>query len=393
MALLQAVLLLLLLASLLYHLLAWALTHQFVASEGVRERPGPGPAGSGALAAVRARLWPAVSMIKPIHRVNSDLRDGLVSFLGQDYPGPVEILLTSSEASDELQDLARELTGAFPSRRVRLLVGQRPGSNRKIAACIVALEQARHDLVVLSDADMRVPPDYLRRVVQPFADPRVGLVTCLYAARSTSGLGAALEGLSDADFSASVLVARRVEGLSFALGATMAFRRQALAEAGGLEAVRDYLADDYHLGHRVQGAGWKLALAGVVVEDLVGSPGLGDFFSHQLRWMRTYRLCRPGGHVAFLVTQGLPWSLGYLACVGGAPVGWWVLGGWLTIRALTARSTWRLLAGTPAANWGLVTPLKDLLYLGLWFLSLGGSTVRWGQQLFRVGRDGRMEPL
>jgi len=391
--LLQAALLVLLAVSLLYHVLAWVLTHQFVASEGVHEVPGPGPAGAGALARVRGRLWPAVSMIKPVHRVSADLREGLVSFLEQDYPGQVEVLLTTSEASGGLRALSRELACAFPRLPSRLVEGQRPGSNRKIAACLVAMDQARHDLVVLSDADMRVRPDYLRRVVQPFADPRVGLVTCLYAARKVSGLGAALEGLADTDFSASVLVARRVEGLSFAMGATMAFRRQALAEAGGLEAVQDYLADDYQLGHRVKGAGWRLALAGVVAEDLGGRPGLGDFFSHQLRWMRTYRLCRPGGHVAFLVTQGLLWSLGYLVSTGGAPAGWWALGTWLVVRALTSCSTWRMLAGTPAENWGLVTPLKDLFYLVLWLLSLGGSTVRWGEQLLRVGRDGRMEPL
>jgi len=391
--LLQAALAGLVLAACLYHLLAWALTRHFVRAEALRDRLGAEPCGSGALQAARRRLWPSVSQIKPIHRLDGDLREALASFLSQDYPGPHEVLLVRRESSQELTSLFEDLARSHPRVPLRLVVGEGPGSNRKVASCVLGVEHAEKDLLIFSDADMRAPAGYLRRVVQPFADPRVGLVTCLYAVGRVSGLAAALEGLSDADFSASVLVARRVEGLSFALGATMAVRRETLDEVGGLSVLRDHLADDYQLGHRVAQAGWKVALAGVVVEDLVGRPRFRDYFWHQLRWMRTYRICRPAGHAAFLVTQGLPWSLGFLFSTGLAPLGWWVLGGWLGLRMLTATSTWRSLAGTPAAIWGLAAPLKDLLYLALWVSSLVGSTVLWGGRIFHVLRDGRMRPL
>lgn len=393
MTLLQGGLLALVLAASAYHLLAWVMTRHFVASEGLGRPPSPDPAGSGALRAVRSRLWPSVSQIKPVHRLGGELRDCLASFLGQDYPGPVEVILACRVDSPGLQDLVGGLRRDFARLPLHLVTGERPGSNRKIASCTMALEEASGELLVLSDADMRVPPEYLRRVVQPFADPRVGLVTCLYVVRRASGLGAALEGLSVADFSASVLVARRVEGLSFALGATMAVRREALEAAGGLEALRDYLADDYQLGNRVAAAGWKVALAGVVVEDVVGPTPFLEYFSHQLRWMRTYRICRPRGHAAFLVTQGLLWALGFLAASGPGPFGWGVLAGWLALRTATACATWRLLGGAPAARWALLAPFKDLLYLGLWLLSLGGSRVQWGEKAWRLRRDGRMEPL
>lgn len=393
MPLLQGALLLLVVASCAYHLLAWLLTRHFAASLRPSPRAATEPAQSGALAAVRPRLWPAVTQIKPLHRVDGELRDCLASFLGQDYPGPVEVLLVARPATPGLEELERCLRRDLPRRALRLVTGERPGSNRKIASCALAMEQGTRDLVVLSDADMRVAPDYLQRVVQGFVDPRVGMVTCLYAVQRATGLGAALEGLSVADFAASVLVARRVEGLSFGLGATMAVRREALEQVGGLEALRDYLADDYQLGNRIATAGWRVALAPVVVEDVVGRVPFGEYFSHQLRWMRTYRISRPAGHVAFLVTQGLPWSVGFLAATGFRATGWAVLGGWLALRVLTAVSCWRLLAGTPAARWGLLAPLKDLLYLVLWVLSLGGTTVRWGDQVFRLRRDGRMEPL
>lgn len=393
MLLLQAALAALVAAACLYHLLAWALTRHFAADLGPARLPGRESFACAALQAARRRLWPSVSQIKPIHRVDAGLREALASFLSQDYPGPFEVVLVCREPSEELNALVEDLARSFPKVPLRLVVGAGPGINRKVASCVLGVEQAGKEILVFSDADMRAPEGYLRRVVQPFADPRVGLVTCLYSVQRVLGLAGALEGLSDADFSASVLVARRVEGLSFALGATMALRREALDQIGGFGVLQDHLADDYQLGNRIARSGWKVELAGVVLEDLVGRPRFRDYFWHQLRWMRTYRICRPVGHAAFLVTQGLPWSLGLLGCTGAAPLGWWVLGTWLVVRMLTAVSIWHTLSGGRAAAWGLAVPLKDLLYLVLWVSSLLGSTVLWGGQRFRVLRDGRIQPL
>ncbi|MGI5845389.1 MAG: glycosyltransferase [Candidatus Xenobium sp.] len=393
MLLLQAALASLVLAACFYHLLAWALTRHFVRTEAFRDALRAESGGSRVWRVVRRRLWPSVSQIKPLHRLDGEVREALASFLSQDYPGSHEVLLVRRESSQELVSLCEDLARDHPQVPLRLVVGSGPGSNRKVASCVLGVEHAEKELLVFSDADMRAPPGYLRRVIQPFADPRVGLVTCLYAVGRVSGLAAALEGLSDADFSASVLVARRVEGLSFAMGATMAVRREALDEVGGMSALKNHLADDYQLGHRVAQAGWKVVLGGVVLEDLVGRPRFSDYFWHQLRWMRTYRICRPAGHAAFLVTQGLVWSLGFLLSTGLSPLGWGVLGGWLGLRMLTACSVWRSLSATPAAIWGLMAPLKDVLYLGLWVSSLVGNTVRWGGRTFQVFRDGQMRPL
>src|SRR5690606_32630701 len=182
--------------------------------------------------------------------------------------------------------------------------------------------------------------DFLRRVAAPFEDPEVGVVTCLYAVRRARDPGGLLEGLSVNDFGASVLVARQVEGLSFALGATMAIRREALEAMGGLAALRDYLADDYQLGNRAHADGWKVVLAPAVVEDVLGPTPFSEYFAHRLRWMRTYRISRPGGHAAFLVTQGTPWALAFLAATGFAPWGWGAVAGWTLLRVATCWSTW-----------------------------------------------------
>lgn len=393
MGLLAGALLVLVLASSAYQALAWLSTWQFAVVEGPGRRAPAEPPGSGALAAARPRIWPGVSHLKPVRGTEAGLEDCLTSFLGQDYPGPMEVVVAARKPDKELRSLIRSLGREWPRVPLRLVDGTGPGANRKIASCVVALGEASHDILILSDADMRVEPDYLRRVVQPFSDDKVGLVTCLYAVKRASGLGAALEGLSVADFGASVLVARRVEGISFALGATMAVRREALDALGGLAPLSDHLADDFQLGNRMALAGWKVALAGTVVEDVLGPTPFGEYFSHQLRWMRTYRICRPGGHLAFLITQGLPWSLGFLAVTGFAPLGWGVFGAWLLVRMTVAYAVWRRLARTPVAGWALLAPLKDLLYLVLWLLSLVGSTVRWGEQVYRVQRDGRMEPV
>lgn len=393
MGLLAGASLLLVLASSAYLLLAALLTWQFASVERLGAPPPPDPPGSGALEAARPRLWPGVSHLKPVRGTEDQLPECLESFMGQDYPGRVEMVVAARRPGGDLQRLVRGLGRAWPRVPVRLVDGTGPGANRKIASCVQALAEATQGILVLSDADMRVDPDYLRRVVQPFADERVGLVTCLYAVRKAPGLGAALEGLSVADFGASVLVARRVEGISFALGATMAARREALEAIGGLEPLRDHLADDFQLGHRMAQGGWRVALAGTVVEDVLGPTAFSEYFSHQLRWMRTYRICRPGGHLAFLITQGLPWSLGFLAASGFSAAGWAVLSGWLVLRVAVAWAVWRWLARTPVAGWAWIAPLKDLLYLALWIASFGGSRVRWGDRDYRVQPDGRMEPV
>jgi ceramide glucosyltransferase len=369
MAFLKPLLLLLLLLAAGYQVAACLLVWRFL-----RESTDPPAEGD----------WPGLSQIKPVSGREPELEACLASFLDQDYPGPWEVLFCGSGLP-----AARRAAARFPGVPVRFVDEQGPGTNRKMASAAPAQGLCAHEILVLSDADMRASRDYLRRVAAGFRDPAVGVVTALYVVRRARGPGAALEGLSVADFAASVLVAREVEGLSFALGATMAVRRRTLADIGGLAALRDHLADDYQLGYRARRAGWKVALAGTVLEDVVGQVSLGEYLSHQLRWMRTYRLCRPAGHVQYLVTQGLLWAL-LLWATGGS--GAW-LGLWLALRAATCSASWFMLARSPVAAWALLTPLKDLVYLALWVLSLTGSTVRWGEQVYRVHPDGRMEEV
>ncbi|MGE0491875.1 MAG: glycosyltransferase [Vulcanimicrobiota bacterium] len=320
---------------------------------------------------------PGVSLLKPVRGWSERTARNLATFEELTYEGPVETVFTAARRGDPaVAALGSRVVDGTPS----------PGHNRKVAGLVAGLERTRHDLLVVSDADIRVPPDYLERVCAAFEDDRVGLVTSLYRAGPGQSLGTALEALCIADFSASVLVARRTEGLAFALGATMAVRRQALEQIGGFAALEDFLADDFQLGHQVARAGWQVRLAPTVVETDLGEVDLQGALSHQLRWMVTSRVSRPGGHAAFIVTQGLLWALLLVASTGA----WWTLAAWWGWRWLTTAVVWQVLGAR--CRWWLL-PVKELAYLCLWAASLATDTVRWGEDRFRIDRQGKMTPV
>ena len=201
------------------------------------------------------------------------------------------------------------------------------------------MREARHDLLVVNDSDIRVGPGYLRAVVAPFGDPGVGLVTCLYTGVRDGSLGAALESLAiETDFAPSVLVARQVEGIAFALGATMAVPRARLAEIGGFEALVDYCAEDFELGRRIAAGGHRVELADVVVQSECVET-TGAFITHALRWAVTRRHSRPGGHWGLVVTQGLPWAVAAACVAPSAAVAGAYPGAYLVLRLAVA---WRV---------------------------------------------------
>lgn len=346
----------------------------------------------GAFERSQSRMWPAVSQIKPCHNLDEQTVKALATFVEQDYPAENEVIFASEESLEPVEDLARRAELRLQPTRVSMVRGTGQGFNRKIVVCQLAQAQARNDIVMLSDADMRAKPDLLRRCMQPFQDKKVGVVTSLYIVKHLSGVGTWFEGLSVTDFAASVLAAQQVEGIKFAMGAVMAVRSQALAEFGGLDSLKDYLADDYQLGYRASQHGWEVVLADTVVEDVLDPISFADYWSHQLRWMRTYRICRPGGFFSYMVTQGLLWSLGFVVATGFSWHGWAVLAAWLLVRTVWAYQVWNKLSErAPAASAALVAGFKDLCYLLLWVLSFTGNVVRWGTKDYRVRPDGTME--
>lgn len=340
---------------------------------------------------VRPRMKPeyAVSHLKTIHGCQPRSETNWRSYIDQDYLGPTEVVFTAGRPGDPALEVARGIAASDP--RIKVIEGDSSGLgvNPKVANMIQGFPHCTQEIILSSDSDVFAPPQYMDKVMECFEDPQVGLVTCLYCIQRVNSPALALEALSVLDFSTSVLVARALEGMSFGLGANLVMRRQALEQIGGLEALADYLAEDYQVGNRMHRAGWKVKLAGVVVEDVVPGMTFRDYFFHQLRWMRTYRISRPGGHFAYIVTQGALWSTLLLLLQGGA-AGWAAFLTWWGVRLNCTAQSWRILGGQRVTLWIGWLILKDYFYLLLWALSLRGNRVRWGPRELELSPNGKV---
>jgi ceramide glucosyltransferase len=257
------------------------------------------------------------------------------------------------------------------------------------------LPAARYQHLLVNDSDIRVEPDYLRRIMSPLVDERVGMVTCLYRGVAAPTLGSRLESLGiSTDFCAGVLVARQLEGeIRFGLGSTLAFRRADLERIGGFKSIADFLADDYELGRRIDGLGLQVVLSDVVVETHLPAYDLLGFLSHQLRWARGVRDARVGGYVGLVSTYGLMWALLALIATHAAPWSWPFVGVTALLRLAVALSVGsamledRFLLGN---LWLL--PIRDLIAVAVWIASFAGHTVTWRGDRFEL-RKGRLSRL
>jgi ceramide glucosyltransferase len=335
---------------------------------------------------------PPISILKPLKGTDPEIYKCFRSHCLQDYP-KYEIVFGVSESDDPAIERVKELQREFPDRRIQLVVSPKIlGANVKVSNLAQMLAEARYDCLIVNDSDIRVEPDYLRRVTAPLADPRVGMVTCLYRGVAGATLGSRLEALGiSTDFCPSVLAARQIEGgIRFGLGSTLAFRRAELEKIGGFTSFVDYLADDYELGKRIAGLGLAVKLSDVVVETYLPSYSLGDFFAHQLRWARGVRDARAGGYLGLVFTFGILWALLGLATSRGALWACSVLAVTLLLRLGVALVVGRSLLGDrqiPKDLW--LIPLRDLLAVVVWGVSLGGHTVTWRGDRFRL-KDGKL---
>lgn len=335
---------------------------------------------------------PPLTVLKPLKGKDENTYDNLRSFIAQDYPR-FQVIFGVADENDPVIETVRRLMAEFPGVETELVIsGREIGVNRKVSNLVNMHELSKHDIIVVADGDMRVGPGYLRAVAGGFSDPAVGMVTCPYRGAYPVDAGSALEALTiDTDFLPSVAVAERLEGLSFALGATMAARREALDAIGGFTALADYLADDYQFGNKIKKAGYKLLLSWYVVDSIQGRESIRGYFSHQLRWGRTYRACRPKGYFLSVLTKGTAFSVMFLLASGFDGLGWTVFGAGLAIRYVQAAYLEAAyIKGPGVLRYLWLLPLKDMLSFVIWALSFTGSTVKWKGASFRIDREGRM---
>jgi ceramide glucosyltransferase len=337
---------------------------------------------------------PPVTVLKPLKGLGIDLYQNLSSFCRQNYAAPVQIVFGVEDARDPAVAVVNRLRREFPDQDLVLAVGDGPGANRKVTNLQQMMAHARHDVLVMSDGDIRVRPDYLRSMVAPLADPDVGLTTCLYRGYGHFGVPSLLESLFiNTDFLPMVLVAQWVQRFRYAYGASIAVRRAALDDIGGFGPLADYLADDYHLGNRVDAAGWRLVLLPYVVETVLDSETLGDVWRHQVRWARTYRVCQPIGWFCSIITHATLWGVVAAVVTGGSRLGLVALAAAISIRLLSLAAVLTQVGERETLRWLPLVPLKDLASSAIWLAAFLGRRVVWSGRVLTVENDGRMTDL
>jgi ceramide glucosyltransferase len=332
---------------------------------------------------------PAVSVLKPLHGAEPGLEAALASFGAQDYPGVVQIVLGLQDPADPAASLAQAFRATSRPHAVDVVVDPTPhGANAKVANLINLSTQARHDVLVLSDSDISVRPDYLRRVVSALEAPGAGVVTCPYYGLAVRGFWSRLAAMGVSyQFLPSVAVGVSLGLATPCMGSTIALRRSTLAAIGGFVAFADVLADDYAIGAAVRATGARSVVAPVLVAHGCAEASLAELVAHELRWARTVRGVDPAGFFGSAVTHPVPLAL--LACLLlGGGVGWAVLGVALAARFWLMSAVNRT-ADLPPQGWWFL-PLRDVLSFGVFLGALLGRGVEWRGQRYQVDRHGVM---
>lgn len=326
-----------------------------------------------------------VTVLKPLCGADPDTYECLRSFCMQELP-QYQVVFGVREANDAAVPIVRRLQREYPHLDLSLVIDPRShGCNRKVSNLINMMPAVRHDYLVLSDSDVRVEPDYLRRIAAPLADERVGIVTCCYRGVARAGVWSLLGAMFINDwFMPSVRVFAMLGFRSFAFGASIGIRRAVLARIGGFPAVAGQLADDYRLGELTRRLGLTTVLSEVEVETMVGERSAIELISHELRWRRTIRILSPSGYGFSFITFGLPVTALQVAVAGGSAAA-------LAIFAVTLLSNASLHVrgrhGVHRRRW-LLVPFRDLLHFALWGWSFATRRVQWRSDLYHVAADG-----
>jgi len=362
-----------------FWLAAWVLAERFFARRPAYEPLVPAP---------------PVSVLKPLRGLDAEALANFESYCRQEYPADYQLLFGVGDPDDPAVGPVRELQARHPERDIQLHVLPEDSGNPKAMLLHQLAARARYDVLVASDSDIRVPPEFLGSAVAPLADPRVGLVTFPYRGTAPVTFTARLEALHmTGTFLPSVLVGRRVLGGRFALGASLAVRRRDLERVGGFEAVVPYLADDYQLGLRIARLGLRVHLARTVVASVLGPTSFHDQWEREVRWARSTRVSRPFEYPGLLLTHTLPLAAAYVPLAGATPTAFGVLAFSLVLRLAVA---WRVTALAGAAEvlrWRAWLPVRDLLSAAVWLVGAVGTDVSWRGRHYRVRHDGRMQPI
>jgi ceramide glucosyltransferase len=339
---------------------------------------------------------PSLSLLKPVHGAEPGLEANLTTFFEQEYP-EYELLFCARSERDAGLEIARRVAERYPDVPVRFLsTGELRYINAKVHSLEVMAEAERYPILVISDSDVRVAPDYLWHVAAPFADAKVGAMTCLYrGVAAEGGLWARLEAVGmSVEMTAGVLVANMLEGMQFVLGPTMAVRRECVDAMGGMGMLGEYCADDYILGNEVFKQGRKVALSHHAIDHMIINAGLVDSLKHQVRWMKSTRFSRPKGHFGTALTFSMPFGLLALgaAVAMGRPVLGTALFAWgvVTRWAIAWAAGGRVVRDPSWFGLYVLYPVRDLMGFGFWAASYLSSEIVWRDKVYELLPRGKM---
>jgi ceramide glucosyltransferase len=341
---------------------------------------------------------PPVTLLKPLCGLEPNLEQNLRSFFRQKYRN-FEIVFGMRNGDDPALTVVNRVRRQFPSVPVKVVFSGEPShANAKVCSLTKMYAAARYDYLVISDSDVEVTPNYLREVVAPLLKPGVGMVTCLYRGVATGGFWSRLEALGmSVEMTAGVLAANLLEGMKFALGPTMAVRRDVLDAIGGFAPLADYCSDDYLLGQKVAELGSTVVLSRHVINHIVVNRSLLSSLQHQVRWTKSTRFSRPAGHVASVLSYAMPFGLlGLAACLAlkrplaGAA---FLAGAFLNRVLMAVIAGWGVTRDRQSLHSCWLYPLRDLMGFGFWLFSFFGSTILWRGERYRLLAGGLMVPV
>ena len=336
---------------------------------------------------------PAMTLLKPLCGEEIGLQANLLSFLEQDYAGPVQVIFGVQDPKDPALAAVEAVRRSHPQADIAVVVDERLyGANRKVSNLINMLAEASHPVLVLSDADIAVRPDYLTHLAAALAEPGVGAVTCYYrgAARAGGASRLAAMGVSYG-FMPNVIFGVALGLARPCMGSTIALKRSLLDEVGGFEALNDVLMDDYDIGRGVRAKGYRVVLPAFLVDHGCSEASLGQVIAHEIRWAVTVRMIDPAGHLGSVVTHAIAWALIGTALLAGAPIALATLAIALVSRLWLK---WRIDRAAGASSGpALLMPIRDIMSFAIYCGSLFASAVYWRGERFRVSSDRSFFPV
>lgn len=349
-------------------------------------------------AEVRLSDLPAVTLLKPVHGSEPRLEENLESFFRQDYPD-FEIIFGARDADNAALRVVERLKAKYPQVKARVVLSGEPEwPNAKVYSLDKMIAASRNEYLVLSDSDIVVAPDFTRNIVTPLLDRSVGCVTAMYKGIPAPDFWSSMEALGmSVELPSGVMVADMLEGMRFALGATIATRRDVLRAIGGIRATREYYSDDFVLGNLIAEAGYEVVLSHIKVGHVLVTRSFAGTFRDQLRWMQSTRYSRPKGHLGTGLTFAVPFGL--LGLFAAGVLGYWTLGVGFLAAAWLNRTLQALLVGgvvirdARAVSWCLLYPIRDLLGFAAWMGSYTSGVFHWRGEEYRFTPGGRIVAL